>query len=142
MSIFKKASITPIVRTVVSQGLESQDKPAIMTQTEAMEHFMPKIMSHGKDYAKFTEIKVRKAKPGEVVETFTADGKETQNTAEENDFVVTNLGGSGEEYILPADKLNKIDELLKTINNFEENIKDRQSKIEAIRAIQNNNINN
>ena len=107
MSIFKKASITPIVRTVVSQGLESQDKPAIMTQTEAMEHFMPKIMSHGKDYAKFTEIEVRKARPGELVETFTSDGKETQNTAGENDFVVKNLGGSGEEYILSADKLNK-----------------------------------
>jgi hypothetical protein len=71
---------------------------------------MPQIMSDGKDYAKFTEIKVRKAKPGELIETFTSDGKETQNTANENDFVVTNLGGSGEEYILPADKLRELPE--------------------------------
>jgi hypothetical protein len=45
--------------------------------------------------------------PGEVVETITADGKETMNTANEGDFVVSNLGGSGEEYILGGDKLAK-----------------------------------
>jgi len=86
---------------------QAEESKEIMSQDEAIDFFMPQIMSDGKDYAKFTEIKVRKAIPNELIETFTSDGKETQNTANENDFVVTNLGGSGEEYILPADKLHK-----------------------------------
>lgn len=86
---------------------QAEESKEIMSQEEAMNFFMPQIMSDGKDYAKFTEIKVREAIPNELIETFTSDGKETQNTAKENDFVVTNLGGSGEVYILPADKLYK-----------------------------------
>jgi len=91
----------------VSIFKQAEESKEIMSQDKAINFFMPQIMSDGKDYAKFTEIKVRKAKPNELIETFTSDGKETQNTAKENDFVVTNLGGSGEEYILPADKLYK-----------------------------------
>ena len=91
------------IMAIFKQAEESK----IMSQQDAINFFLPQIMSDGKDYTKFTEIKVRKAKPGELIETFTSDGKETQNAANENDFVVTNLGGSGEEYILPADKLHK-----------------------------------
>jgi len=86
---------------------QAEESKEIMSQQDAINFFMPQIMSDGKDYAKFTEIKVRKAIPNELIETITSDGKETQNTAKENDFVVTNLGGSGEKYILPADKLYK-----------------------------------
>jgi hypothetical protein len=99
-------------RFVFSEELENTDMiqeetSKIMSQNQAIEKFMPQILDFGKDYAKFTEIKVRKATPGELVETITSDGKETQNTAGENDYVVTNLGGSGEEYILSEEKLNK-----------------------------------
>lgn len=71
----------------------SQENERVMSQDEAIAEFMPQIMSDGKDYAKFTEIQVRRAEPGELIETFTSDGKETQNTAGENDYVVKNLGG-------------------------------------------------
>jgi len=90
-----------------SRYIYSQENERVMSQDEAIAEFMPQIMEDGKDYAKFTEIQVRRAEPGELVETFTSDGKETQNTAGENDYVVKNLGGSGEEYILSEEKLNK-----------------------------------
>jgi hypothetical protein len=86
---------------------QAEESKEIMSQDEAKNSFMPQIMSRGKDYAKFTEIKVRRAIPGELIVTITRDGIETQNTAKENDFVVTNLGGSREEYILTEDKLYK-----------------------------------
>ena len=79
----------------------------IMSQEEAIAKFMPLIEANGEDYEKFTQIKARPANPGEVIETITSDGKETQNTAQPGDYVVSNLGGSGEEYILTADKLSK-----------------------------------
>ena len=88
----------------ISQMEEEQSN---MSQEEAIAKFMPEIESNGTDFEKFTKIKARPAQPGEVVETITADGKETMNTANEGDFVVSNLGGSGEEYILGGDKLAK-----------------------------------
>lgn len=78
-----------------------------MSQEEAIEKFMPMIESEGDVFEKFTKIEARPAKPGELVETITSDGKETQNTAKEGDFIVKNIGGSGEEYILSGDKLAK-----------------------------------
>jgi hypothetical protein len=79
----------------------------VMSQEEAIAKFMPEIESNGTDFEKFTQIKARPARPGEMIETITADGKETMNQAQEGDFVVSNLGGSGEEYILSGDKLAK-----------------------------------
>ena len=79
----------------------------IMSQEEAIARFMPEIEANGVDYEKFTQIKARPANSNEVVETITSDGKETQNTAQVGDYVVSNIGGSGEEYILTADKLAK-----------------------------------
>ena len=86
---------------------QMEEEQTIMSQEEAIAKFMPEIESNGTDFEKFTKIKARPAQPGEVVETITADGKETMNTANEGDFVVSNLGGSGEEYILGGDKLAK-----------------------------------
>jgi hypothetical protein len=86
---------------------QMEEEQTIMSQEEAIAKFMPEIESSGTDFEKFTKIKARPAQPGEVVETITADGKETMNTAKEGDFVVSNLGGSGEEYILGGDKLAK-----------------------------------
>ena len=88
----------------VSQVEEEQ---SVISQEEAIAKFMPMIESNGTDYEKFTQIKARIARPGEMIETITADGKETMNQAQQGDFVVSNLGGSGEEYILSGDKLAK-----------------------------------
>jgi hypothetical protein len=79
----------------------------VISQEEAIAKFMPEIESNGTDFEKFTQIKARIARPGEMIETITADGKETMNQAQQGDFVVSNLGGSGEEYILSGDKLAK-----------------------------------
>ena len=79
----------------------------VISQEEAIAKFMPEIESNGTDFEKFTQIKARPARQGEMIETITADGKETMNQAQEGDFVVSNLGGSGEEYILSGDKLAK-----------------------------------
>jgi hypothetical protein len=89
----------------VSQVEEEEVK--VMSQEEAIAKFMPEIESNGTDFEKFTQIKARPARPGEMIETVTADGKETMNQAQQGDFVVSNLGGSGEEYILSGDKLAK-----------------------------------
>ena len=86
---------------------QMEEEQSIMSQEEAIAKFMPEIEANGTDFEKFTKIKARPAQPGEVVETITADGKETMNTAKEGDFVVSNLGGSGEQYILGGDKLAK-----------------------------------
>jgi hypothetical protein len=86
---------------------QMEEEQVVMSQEEAIAKFMPEIESNGTDFEKFTKIKARPAQPGEVIETVTADGKETMNTAKEGDFVVSNLGGSGEEYILGGDKLAK-----------------------------------
>ena len=90
----------------VSQ-MEEEEQAKVMSQEEAIAKFMPEIESNGTDFEKFTQIKARPARPGEMIETVTADGKETMNQAQQGDFVVSNLGGSGEEYILSGDKLAK-----------------------------------
>ena len=85
---------------------------SIITQSEAMDKFLPLIKKSGQKYVKFTKVRARPAKVGEMIETITSDGKETQNKAKEGDYVVTNLGGSGEEYILSGQKLrDRYDEI-------------------------------
>lgn len=69
-----------------------------------------------KVYEKYKEVHARKAVVGEVILTITADGKETQNTAKEGDFVVKNLTGAGEMYILTAKKFNARYELKENID--------------------------
>ncbi len=86
---------------------QMEEENEVMSQEEAIAKFMPEIESNGTDFEKFTQIKARPARQGEMIETITADGKETMNQAQEGDFVVSNLGGSGEEYILSGDKLAK-----------------------------------
>lgn len=78
-----------------------------MTQQQAIEKFLDDIETYGHNFEKFTQIKARPAQVGEFIETFTLDGKETQNYAKENDYVITNLGGSNEEYIMPETTLKK-----------------------------------
>ena len=101
--LFPKAENKRFVK--VSQMEEEVNN--VMSQEEAIAKFMPEIESNGTDFEKFTQIKARPARSGEMIETVTADGKETMNQAQQGDFVVSNLGGSGEEYILSGDKLAK-----------------------------------
>lgn len=77
----------------------------MMTQKEACDHYMPQIEATGRVYEKFTEIEARPATYGEVIVTVTAAGKETTNKADEGDFVVHNMTGAREEYILAGKKL-------------------------------------
>lgn len=69
----------------------------------------PEIMEGIKNapvYKKKGEVAAVIANGGEVIETILADGtKETTNTAEAGDFIVTNPGG--ERYIVKADTFNK-----------------------------------
>lgn len=58
-------------------------------------------------YEKFKKIVARKAVPGEVIITVTSDGKETQNTAIEGDYVVQNQTEAKEQYIVSAESFNK-----------------------------------
>lgn len=59
-----------------------------------------------KPYAKFARIQAVQATGGEAVETILADGtKETSNTANAGDWIVTNPGG--EKYIVDGIKFGK-----------------------------------
>lgn len=72
-----------------------------MNQEQMIEKFFPVIEKHGKIYSKSAIVSARPAIAGEVIVTNTSDGKETQNTATKDSFVVKNP--TGEEYILPKD---------------------------------------
>lgn len=78
----------------------------MMTQEEAIEEFMPRIESRGAVYEKFTQVDARRAVPGEVIVTHTSDGKETENTAKDGDFVIRNHTGAREEYLIPQSKFD------------------------------------
>lgn len=57
-------------------------------------------------FKKKGEVMAQVAMGGETIETILADGtKETTNTAEVGDFIITNPGG--ERYIVKPDKFNK-----------------------------------
>ena len=58
-------------------------------------------------YRKSAVVKARPAEVGEVIITVTPDGvEEGRNTAGEGDYVVT--GANGADFILPAEKFNKL----------------------------------
>ena len=79
----------------------------MITQAEMMKKFLPLIEEKGSTYEKTTEVQARIAKEGEVIETITSDGKETQNTAQKGDWVIRNGTGAKEEYIISGEKLRK-----------------------------------
>ncbi len=55
-------------------------------------------------FEKYKEIFAKEAQGGEVIITITNDGVETQNTAQEGDFIVQNITDAKEQYIMPKDK--------------------------------------
>ena len=62
-----------------------------MNQKEAFELFSPLIEQRGKIYFKCSLVYVVCAKEGDYIETWTADGLETTNYANEGDFIVQNI---------------------------------------------------
>lgn len=75
-----------------------------MTQQHAAAIFMPMIET-GLVYDKFAKVTARSAVVGETIITVTGDGKETENTAKEGDFVIRANTTAREQYILGGAKL-------------------------------------
>ncbi len=73
-------------------------------QKELLQRVLPLMEAHGKVYRKHKHVFAKKAIGGEAVQTVTADGLETSNTASKGDFIVKNQTGAAETYILPEDK--------------------------------------
>ena len=72
-----------------------------MNQQQAYDLFFPVIESSGDVFYKCSLVYAVKAKTGEFVETWTADGLETTNYANPGDFIVQNLQTEAlEKYIV------------------------------------------
>lgn len=79
-----------------------------MTQKEAFKNFSNDIIFYGELYKKFGLVSAVIAKGGEYIETWTADGLETTNTADPGDYIVKNLQTEWQEiYIVPAITFHK-----------------------------------
>lgn len=79
-----------------------------MNQSEAFRTFSNDIIFYGELYVKYGLVLAVIAKGGEFIETWTADGLETTNTAKAGDYIVKNLQTEWQEiYIVPADVFNK-----------------------------------
>lgn len=87
------------------------------TQEQAKTLFLPFIEYSGEIYKKKGTIIARKAKVGEKIETITSDGKETENIAKENDWIITNNTKAKEQYILSDEKINSRYEKLKELED-------------------------
>ncbi len=79
-----------------------------MSQKEFFEINFPHIFENGDNYSKFGLVLVRRAEPKEYIETWTADGLETTNYANDGDFVLRNLQTEyQEEYIVTEEMFFK-----------------------------------
>lgn len=79
-----------------------------MTQQEAFRAFSPDIIYYGKLYKKFGLVLAVQSSGGEFIETWTADGLETTNTAKKGDYIVKNLQTEWQEiYVVPEVSFNK-----------------------------------
>jgi len=79
----------------------------MFTQAEFLEKFRPLLLREGLVFKKNKNVFARRAEPGEVVQTRTGDGLETENAAEADDFIVRNQTEAGEAYLVPAYKFNQ-----------------------------------
>ena len=73
------------------------------SQEEAMAVLLPAIEVAGADYEKWPEIEAAEAQGGEHIVTVTGDGRETDNTANPGDYIVTNPTQAREQYIVSRD---------------------------------------
>jgi len=101
----KNGKIVPnCIKKKASLDKESYSK--VWTQQEMYKIFMPYIKEEGEKYEKYSKVIARPANDNEKVDTVTSDVKETTNTSKSGDYIVTNLTGAKEKYIISAEKLN------------------------------------
>ena len=79
----------------------------MIKQKEMLETMRETFEVDAIQHYKFTKVFARPAEEGEIIETITSDGKETQNTAFAHDMVVQNTTEAREEYIMPKEKFMK-----------------------------------
>ncbi len=87
------------------------------TQEELLEKIRPLLQREGAIYQKKKNVFARPAQPGEPIQTVTEDGVETENRAEEGDFIVRNQTAAGEAYIVPGHKFSKKYTLLHPVDD-------------------------
>ena len=113
-------------------SLLSLSVSVVIPQKLLLEDMKP-VLQKAKTYEKFKVIYARKAVPGEIIKTYTADGYETQNSAGEGDFVVKNTTDAQEMYILTKDKFEKRYKYLKKLDS-KWNIYQPTGKIKAVKV--------
>lgn len=93
--------------------MKNQDQK-LLSQAYLKEHLITRFQV-APLYKKFKSVFARKSKPGERIETITADGLETVNTANHGDFIVQNQTFAKESYIISSKKFEQRYELIKAI---------------------------
>jgi hypothetical protein len=78
-----------------------------ISQSTLLKQVLPLLEEHARLCRKKSLVKARVAVTRERIETHTADGLETVNTAEAGDFVVTNLTDAGESYVLSPETFSE-----------------------------------
>lgn len=87
--------------------------------SEDLNHlFLPVLGAQGGHYRKFTTIRARAALTGETIVTRTNDGKETENTANQDDLVVENDTEAKEQYIVSAKKFANRYQLIRELDEL------------------------
>lgn len=76
----------------------------MLTQQEMSNKYHEILKKEGKLYEKFNPVIARPAIVGEKIVTITSDGKETENIANEGDYVIQNSTQSKEQYIISSEK--------------------------------------
>ena len=87
-----------------------------ISQEKLLSVLGPIIMEKGKIYKKKLIIHARPAITGEMIVSYTSDGRETKNTANTGDFVVENQTAAKEQYIVSKEAFEKRYELLDAID--------------------------
>lgn len=83
-----------------------ENEPAVYMELDLSTAEYTAKLAEAPVFAKKAEVNATVAAGGEVVETILADGtRETTNTANPGDAIITNPGG--EQYIIPAETFNK-----------------------------------
>ncbi|MBN3519011.1 hypothetical protein JYB62_03270 [Algoriphagus lutimaris] len=89
----------------------------MITQRDMLNFFLPIIESDGRTFKKKTLIKAKKAVPGTLIITRTNDGDETQNTAQQGDWLVENQTSSSEQYLIKPKVFEKKYDFIQSLEN-------------------------
>ncbi|MEN0006245.1 MAG: hypothetical protein AAF798_18990 [Bacteroidota bacterium] len=74
------------------------------SQKTMLRKILPLLQEKGKRYRKQTNVLARRAAGKELVVTRPSSGEETRNYATRGDYIVTNLTGAKEQYVVAKDK--------------------------------------